>query len=59
MVLDEMDRSGQLNAKNREVLELQAEARRRLERTRINFAEGMKAARETRADMEWSAKKIA
>jgi hypothetical protein len=48
-----------LNAKNRELLELQAEARRRLSKTRASFAEGMKAAKEVQRDLEWSQKKIA
>lgn len=52
------DRSGELNAKNQELLALQAEARRRLARTRANFAEGMKAAKEVQRDLEWTQKKV-
>ena len=35
-----VSRSGELNAKNRELLALQAQARARLAKTRTNFAEG-------------------
>ncbi|TKA83685.1 hypothetical protein B0A55_00310 [Friedmanniomyces simplex] len=50
--------SGELNAKNRELLALQAQARARLAKTRTNFAEGMKAAKEVQRDLEWSQKKV-
>lgn len=55
---DAIYRSGELNAKQRELAELQAMAQRRLKTARVNFAEGMEAAREARADIEYSAKKI-
>lgn len=51
-------RSGQLNAKNQELLALQAQARARLARTKANFAEGMKAARDVQRDLEWTQKKV-
>lgn len=51
-------RSGELNAKNRELLALQAQARARLAKTRTNFAEGMRAAKETQRDLEWTQKKV-
>lgn len=51
-------RSGELNAKNRELLALQAQARARLAKTRTNFAEGMKAARDVQRDLEWTQKKV-
>jgi hypothetical protein len=51
-------RSGQLNAKNQELLALQAQARARLAKTRANFAEGMKAARDVQRDLEWTQKKV-
>lgn len=51
-------RSGALNAKQRELAELQAQAQRRLKHARANFAEGMQAARETRRDLDYTAKKI-
>ncbi|KAJ9610763.1 hypothetical protein H2200_005540 [Cladophialophora chaetospira] len=50
--------SGELNAKQRELQELQAMASRRLNRARVNFAEGVEAAKEARRDVEYSSKKI-
>jgi exonuclease VII small subunit len=37
---------------------LQAQARARLAKTRANFADGMKAAKETQRDLEWTQKKV-
>lgn len=51
-------RSGELNAKNRELLELQAMAQRRLKGARANVADGMKAAKEVRKDLEWTQKRV-
>lgn len=50
--------SGQMNAKQRELQELQALAQRRLKGARANYAEGMKAAKETKRDLEWTQKKV-
>ncbi|KAL6715197.1 hypothetical protein ACLMJK_007461 [Lecanora helva] len=50
--------SGELNAKNRELMELQALAQRRLKSNRANFADGMKAAKEVKKDLEWTQKKV-
>lgn len=50
--------SGQLNAKQQELLELQALAQRRLKGVRANFAEGIKTARETKRDLEWTQKRV-
>ncbi|KAI9737530.1 MAG: hypothetical protein M1834_009685 [Cirrosporium novae-zelandiae] len=50
--------SGELNAKQRELMELQALAQRRLKSTRANFADGMKAAKEVKRDLEWTQKKV-
>ncbi|EXJ57478.1 hypothetical protein A1O7_07826 [Cladophialophora yegresii CBS 114405] len=50
--------SGELNAKQRELRELQAMAQRRLGRARVNFAEGVEAAKEARRDVEYTSKKI-
>ncbi|KAI9928930.1 hypothetical protein ASPWEDRAFT_169235 [Aspergillus wentii DTO 134E9] len=50
--------SGQLNAKQRELLELQALAQRRLKGARANFSEGIKVARETKRDLEWTQKRV-
>lgn len=55
---DVIARSGQLNAKRTELLALQAQARARLAKTRANFADGMKAAKETQQDLEWTQKKV-
>ncbi|EXJ88023.1 hypothetical protein A1O1_04950 [Capronia coronata CBS 617.96] len=50
--------SGQLNAKERELQELRALAQRRLKTARVNFAEGVEAAREARRDLDYTSKKI-
>jgi hypothetical protein len=52
-------RSGHLNAKHRELLELQAKAQARLAKTRARFAQGLEDAREVRNDLEWTQKKVA
>ena len=52
-------RSGELNAKNRELLALQAQARARLAKSRAKFAEGMAAAKDVQQDLEWTQKKVA
>ena len=51
-------RSGELNAKQRELAELQALAQRRLKSTRANLADGVKAAKEVRKDLEWTQKRV-
>lgn len=50
--------SGQLNAKQRELVELQALAQRRLKGARSNFSEGIKVARETKRDLEWTHNRV-
>ncbi len=50
--------SGLLNNKHRELLELQKQAQARLAKSRARFAEGLKDAREVRADLEWTQKKV-
>ncbi|MCJ1449291.1 MAG: hypothetical protein MMC23_009811 [Stictis urceolatum] len=50
--------SGELNAKQRELAELQALAQRRLRGTRANLANGMKAAKEVRKDLEWTQNRV-
>lgn len=52
------NRSGHLNAKHRELLELQAKAQARLAKTRARFAQGLEDAREVRNDLEWTQKKV-
>jgi len=50
--------SGHLNAKHRELLDLQAKAQARLAKTRARFAQGLEDAREVRNDLEWTQKKV-
>ncbi|KAI9761561.1 MAG: hypothetical protein M4579_000953 [Chaenotheca gracillima] len=50
--------SGALNAKHRELLALQAEAQRRLASSRANFADGIKAAKEVKRDLDWTQKRV-
>ncbi|PHH83817.1 hypothetical protein CDD82_6 [Ophiocordyceps australis] len=50
--------SGKLNAKHRELLDLQKQAQARLAKTRERFQDGMRDAREVRADLEWTQKKV-
>ncbi|KAI9714937.1 MAG: hypothetical protein M1812_006250 [Candelaria pacifica] len=50
--------SGELNAKHRELMELQALAQRRLASTRANFADGMKAAKDVKKDLDWTQKRV-
>lgn len=52
------DSSGQLNAKHRELLELQALAQRRMAGARANFADGMRAAKEVQKDLQWTQKRV-
>ncbi|PHH68860.1 hypothetical protein CDD83_5951 [Cordyceps sp. RAO-2017] len=50
--------SGKLNAKHRELVELQKQAQARLAKTRERFQEGLRDAREVRGDLEWTQKKV-
>ncbi|KAF1942515.1 hypothetical protein EJ02DRAFT_165999 [Clathrospora elynae] len=50
--------SGELNAKHRELLELQALAQRRLAGARVSFADGMRAAKEVQKDLQWTQKRV-
>lgn len=50
--------SGLLNDKQRQLLELQQKAQARLAKMHTRFAEGRRDAREVRADLEWSQKKL-
>jgi len=50
--------SGNLNAKQRELLELQALAQRRLKGVRNSLNEGIKVAKETKHDLEWTQKRV-
>lgn len=49
-----MTRSGELNAKTRELQALQALAQSRLKSARRNFADGIQAARDVQRDLEWT-----
>ena len=51
-------RSGELNAKQRELQELQQMAQRRMKSARSNFADGMKAAKQVRTDLAWTQKRV-
>jgi len=51
-------RSGEMNAKTRELLELQALAKARLRSTKANFADGVRAAKEVQKDLEWTQKRV-
>jgi len=50
--------SGELNAKHRELLELQQLAQRRLMGAQASFAEGMRAAKEVQKDLQWTQKRV-
>ncbi|KAK7180209.1 hypothetical protein DPSP01_012035 [Paraphaeosphaeria sporulosa] len=50
--------SGELNAKHRELMELQALAQRRLAGARVNFADGMRAAKDVQKDLQWTQKRV-
>lgn len=50
--------SGKLNAKHRELMDLQKQAQARLARTRERFQEGVRDAREVRGDLDWTQKKV-
>lgn len=39
-------------------MELQALAQRRLKGVRANFSDGLKVARETKQDLEWTQKRV-
>lgn len=50
--------SGLLNAKHRELLELQQLAQQRLARSRARMAEGYQDAKEVKKDLEWTQKHV-
>jgi biogenesis of lysosome-related organelles complex 1 subunit KXD1 len=58
MMVRDIYRSGELNAKTRQIRELQALARSRLSSTRSQFADGMKAAKDVQRDLEWTQKRV-
>jgi len=50
--------SGQLNAKTRQLMELQALAQSRLAAAQTSFAEGIKNAKEVQRDLDWTQKRV-
>lgn len=50
--------SGKLNAKQREIAELQAKAQARLAKVRSRFDEGMRDAKDVKRDLEWTQKHV-
>ncbi|KAG0653012.1 hypothetical protein D0Z07_0706 [Hyphodiscus hymeniophilus] len=50
--------SGLLNAKNRELQDLQALAQQRIARSRARLAEGYQDAKEVKRDLEWTQKRV-
>ncbi|CAG8960617.1 hypothetical protein HYFRA_00013495 [Hymenoscyphus fraxineus] len=50
--------SGLLNAKHREILDLQALAQQRLAKSRARMAEGYQDAKEVKRDLEWTQKRV-
>lgn len=51
-------RSGEMNAKTRQLMELQALAQQRLQAAQASFGEGIKTAKEVQRDLQWSQKKV-
>ncbi|OAL52040.1 hypothetical protein IQ07DRAFT_401355 [Pyrenochaeta sp. DS3sAY3a] len=50
--------SGELNAKHRELLELQALAQQRFASVQASFSDGMRAAKEVQKDLQWTQKRV-
>jgi biogenesis of lysosome-related organelles complex 1 subunit KXD1 len=57
-ITNKANSSGTLNAKHRELLELQAKAQARLAKSRARFADGVRDAQEVRTNLEWTSKKV-
>jgi len=53
-----MTRSGLLNSKHRELVELQKESRTRLESARVKIDEGWVTAKEVKGDLKWIQKRM-
>lgn len=58
MLILKPNRSGLLNAKHRELLELQQLAQQRLAKSRARLAEGFQDAKEVKRDLEWTQKRV-
>lgn len=56
---EKLHRSGKLNAKQRELMDLQAKVQARAARAKSRFAEGMQDAKEVKRDLEWTSKRVA
>ena len=52
------NRSGELNAKTRQLMELQKLAQSRLAGLKADFADGMRTAKEVQRDLEWTQKRV-
>jgi len=52
------NRSGELNAKTRQLMELQKLAQSRLAGLQADFSQGMKTAKEVQRDLEWTQKRV-
>jgi hypothetical protein len=50
--------SGLLNAKHRELLDLQQLAQQRIAKSRARLAEGYQDAKEVKRDLEWTQKRV-
>lgn len=50
--------SGQLNAKQRKLMELQALAQSRMAAMQANFAQGIKDAKEVQRDLKWTQERV-
>jgi hypothetical protein len=53
-----ISRSGQLNAKQRKLMELQALAQSRMAAMQANFAQGIKDAKEVQRDLKWTQDRV-
>ena len=52
------NRSGELNAKTRQLMELQKLAQSRLAGLQSEFADGMRTAKEVQRDLDWTQKRV-
>lgn len=57
-LVTQVQTSAMLNAKSRELAELQALAQRRLAATKTNLVDGLKAAKDVQRDLDWMQKRV-
>jgi hypothetical protein len=57
-ISDNSHRSGLLNAKHRELMDLQQLAQQRIARSKARLAEAYSDSREVKRDLEWSQKRV-